>query len=350
MSRKLLVFYLLFAIACTDQTEVTDPGSPKDVAPDQTSDVELDFSRRNFDVAHTALSGGATTVFDASPDAFSLPAPNLSGRHVDLHELGDVQFEVEFEADNGLGPVFDNVSCEECHVGDGRGRPPAAGEQFASFLFRGSVRGLGPHGGPNPIPGFGTQIQLRATSPAIVEASASIAYTDSTGTFADGTQFTLRVPHYTLIGGYGALPSGFLFSPRSAPAVFGLGLLEAVSAGDLLGMADPRDRNRDGVSGRVNVVWDAIKGRMGIGRFGWKANAPNLLQQGAGAYNGDMGITSTIFPAESCEGQYPECAAHAPEIDPQLVKAVAFYTQTLGVPARRNLEDRKSTRLNSSHP
>ena len=343
MSRKLLLFSVLLAVACTDQTEVTDPGSTQDAAPDRASDVELNFSARNFDVAHTALSGGATTVFDVSPNAFSLPAPNLSDKHLDLHEVGDEQFEVEFEPNNGLGPVFDNVSCEGCHVGDGRGRPPAAGEQFASFLFRGSVRGLGAHGGPSPIPGFGTQIQLRAIPGLTPEATASIAYTDSTGSFSDGTQFTLRVPHYTLVGGYSALPSGFLFSPRSAPAVFGLGLLEAVTQGDLLGMADPQDRNKDGVSGRVNMVWDAIKGRMEVGRFGWKANAPNLLQQGAGAYNGDMGITSTIFPAESCEGQYPECAAHAAEIDPQLVKAVAFYTQTLGVPARRNLDDAAAT-------
>ena len=61
--------------------------------------------------------------------------------------------------------------------------------------------------------------------------------------------------------------------------------------------------------------------------------------QTAGAYNGDMGITSRVFPTESCEGEYDGCAPHAPEIDLQLVKAVTFYTQTLGVPARRNLDD-----------
>ena len=339
MSRKLFVLSLLLAVACTDQTEVTDPAATKDTAPEPISAAELDFSARDFNGAHTALSGGATTVFDVSTDAFSLPAPNLSKKHLDVHEVGDVQFELEFELSNGLGPVFDNVSCEACHEGDGRGRPPAAGEQFASFLFRGSVPGFGPHGGPNPIPGFGSQIQLRAISPTILEATAAIAYTDSTGTFADGSQFTLQVPHYTLIGAYSALPSGVLFSPRSAPAVFGLGLLEAVSAGDVLAMADPRDRNRDGVSGRANSVWDATKQRMALGRFGWKANTPNLLQQAAGAYNGDMGITSTVFPAESCEGQYADCAAHPVEIDPQLVQAVAFYTRTLGVPARRGLDD-----------
>ena len=42
---------------------------------------------------------------------------------------------------NGLGPVFDNVSCEGCHAGDGRGRPPGPGEIAESFLVRISYPG-----------------------------------------------------------------------------------------------------------------------------------------------------------------------------------------------------------------
>jgi CxxC motif-containing protein (DUF1111 family) len=349
MSRKLLVLSLLLAIACSDQVDVTDPAANENqaVPPAEPSDLELEFSTRGFDAARTALSGGATTVFNASPDAFSLPAPNLQGRSLAIHTLGDVQFELEFVSTSGapnagLGPVFDNVSCEGCHEGDGRGRPPAGAEPFSSLLFRASVRGLGPHGGPAPVPGFGTQIQLRSIPGITPEATATLSYRDSTGSFADGSTYSLRVPQFTLIGGYAALPGRLLTSPRVAPVVFGLGLLEAVSEWDVWAMADPRDRNRDGVSGRPNLVWDALRGRMALGRFGWKANAPNLLQQTAGAYNGDMGITTSLFPAESCEGQYPECAPHPPEIDAQLVKAVALYTQTLGVPARRSLDDPKA--------
>ncbi len=348
MSRKLLVLSLLLAAACSDQTDVTEPAQTAPAAPAPApSDVELEFSSRGLEAARTALSGGATTVFDATADAFSLPSPNLAGRSLAMHDVGDVQFEVEFVSapgapSAGLGPVFDNVSCEACHVGDGRGRPPEGAEPFASLLFRGSVRGFGPHGGPNPIPGFGGQIQLHSIPGVTPEASASITYADSAGTFADGSPYTLRVPRYTLTGGYRALPGGVLFSPRVAPVVFGLGLLEAVPDRLLRSLADPRDRNRDGVSGRTNIVWDAIRNRPAIGRFGWKANVSNLLQQAAGAYNGDMGITSAFFPAESCEGQYPGCAPHAPEIDAQLVRAVAFYTQTLGVPARRSLDDQKA--------
>jgi CxxC motif-containing protein (DUF1111 family) len=177
------------------------------------------------------------------------------------------------------------------------------------------------------IPGFTPEIQ------------AAIGYVATQGVFADGTPFELEVPTYTLTGMYQALPAGVLVSPRVAPAVFGLGLLEAVPDADLRALADPTDRNHDGISGRINYVWDQTRRRSAIGRFGWKSNQPNLFQQTAGAYNGDMGITSSLFPAESCEGQVAGCERHTPEVASSTVSDVAFYTQTLGVPARRSLDD-----------
>ena len=100
--------------------------------------------------------------------------------------------------------------------------------------------------------------------------------------------------------------------------------------------------NRDGISGRPNYMEDLVSGQpRAIGRFGWKANTPNLIQQAAAAYNGDMGITSTLFPGESCEEYRPECAAHPIEVSDSIVAAVGFYTQSLGVPARRSLDDRQ---------
>jgi CxxC motif-containing protein (DUF1111 family) len=346
MLRHFVVASVLLLFACTDQTDVSTPAQDADAASggDTLSPLELSLDASSSLSAHTALSGGATTVFDATPNAFSLAAPNLAGLSLARHETGDAEFEIAFvpapaSANGGLGPVFDNVSCEECHQGDGRGRPPLPGEQISSLLFRASVAGVGPHGGPNPVPGFGGQLQLRAIPGFDPEIKAMIGYVEQRGRFADGTAFSLRVPRYTLGGVYRPLPAGVLFSPRVAPVVFGLGLLEAVPEGDILSRADPADRNRDGISGRVNYVWNAVRQRTVVGRFGWKANTPTLLQQTAGAYNGDMGVTSSLFPAESCEGQVPGCGRHAPEVDDQTVGNVAFYSQTLGVPARRNLDD-----------
>jgi len=337
----LLVCALVLA-ACADQTApdaATEPRQKAPVPPDHSPGIELSLAASL--AARTARSGGDLTVFDSSAGAFSLPAPNLQGNHVIRHGDGDGAFEAPFgdptSPNPGLGPVFDNVSCEACHVGDGRGRPPVAGEQFESMLFRSSIVGADPHGGPLGIPLFGGQLQLRGVG-VLPDASAVIQYVESQGLFADGSAYQLRVPTYTLTGARSGLPAGFLFSPRVAPAIVGLGLLEAVPEAEILGIS-LLQRLEHQVSGRPNYVWDALHQRTALGRLGWKANNPNMIQQTAGAYNGDMGITTSLFPAESCEGVDPICAAHAPELSDAVVADVAFYQRTLGVPARRNLND-----------
>ena len=350
MTRAFLTVGFLAAAACSGETLASAPEQPASVPPvvdGAVSDDELLLVSR--DRNRSALSGGATTVFDITADAFSQAAPNLGGTSLALHEVGDAGFE-ELFVPGKLGPVFDNESCESCHVGDGRGRPPETGEPFASMLFRASVAGAmrtgrrsNPRGAeaPAPVPGFGTQLQMRAVDGMMPEITASVTYVDSGGTFADGTAFTLRSPRYVLLGAYAALPAGMMFSPRVAPVVFGLGLLEAIPAALIESRADPSDLDRDGVSGRANYMENLITGQRAIGRFGWKANTPSLVQQAAAAYNGDMGITSTLFPGESCEEYRAECAAHDIEVTDDIVAAVAFYTQSLGVPARRDLADKQ---------
>ena len=353
MSRVHFAVFLACVLACTDQTEPppsTPAGNPNDVVlEDDASGVELELKVSGVDrEARTPLSGGATTIFKEDADAFGTAAPNLSGEHLEQHEEGDDAFglpHVRGSAVNGgLGPVFDNTSCEACHLGDGRGRPPEIeGGEFTSMLFRSSLPGEDATGGPLGIPtGFGGQLQMQAVTPSLPDIRALIHYVETQGTFADGTPFVLHVPQYTLTGVSPGLPAGFLFSPRVAPVVFGLGLLEAVPDLLIKGKSDPGDSDRNGISGRVNVVYDAVRRQPAVGRFGWKANTPNLIQQTAGAYNGDMGVTSDLFPTESCAGRTKEPACnnpHSPEVNAETVADVAFYTQTLAVPARRNLDD-----------
>ena len=124
--------------------------------------------------------------------------------------------------------------------------------------------------------------------------------------------------------------------------MFGLGLLESVSEADVLALADANDANGDGISGRPNYVWDVAAQATRLGRFGWKANQPNLRQQSAAAYNGDMGITSSLFPLEPAAGQSqagnvpPGTTAPIDLPDTELANTT-FYVQTLGVPARRDV-------------
>jgi CxxC motif-containing protein (DUF1111 family) len=290
-------------------------------------------------------SGGRQTVFDEGSGAYGHPFTNMSGNHAEWHEVGDANFEATFVTapaprNSGLGPVFNSVSCVNCHVGDGRGKPPEANEQLLSLLFRMSVAGTDPHGGPNPVPGFGGQLQQRAILGEQPEGDLVISYNESPGMFADGNTYSLRVPSYVLQNTYMALPNGVMLSPRVAPPVFGLGLLEAIPEHAILAHADPNDADGDGISGVPNYVWNPVTQTTDLGRFGWKAGSPSLLQQTAGAYSEDMGVTNFVFARESCDGQIQHDGLNDEyEISDSLLHRVSFYIRTLAVPARRNLTD-----------
>ncbi len=284
-------------------------------------------------------AGGSATIFDESSDAFSLAAPNLSAADLLRHQRGDGDFDAQFvtapsPVNPGLGPLFDNVSCVACHARDGRGRPPDPGQPLVSMLFRIS-QGNDPVTGPVALPGYGVQLQTQSIFGDVPEGSVSISYHDSAVQLAD-TVVTLRVPQYALQNPWTPLTATPLLSPRVAPAVFGLGLLEAVSEADILSRSDPNDQNGDGISGRPNYVQDARTGKTVLGRFGWKAGAPTLEQQSAGAFNQDMGITNILFPSENCAADRPDCGAHNIDVDSVTLEDVVFYMQSIAVPGRRD--------------
>ncbi|GGH14377.1 di-heme oxidoreductase family protein [Mucilaginibacter phyllosphaerae] len=301
------------------------------IAPDDNPDSEW-------------LSGGSQTAFDQGSGAFSHAFTGLPANLLRVHEIGDGQFGATFVSapaplNPGLGPIFNNVSCGSCHVSDGRGKVPGLGESAANMLFRLSIPGEGEHGNPVPVPGYGDQLQNRALLNKQREGDVTITYTDNTFKFADGTTYSLRTPTYTFTALYMAMPGNVMLSPRVAAPVFGLGLLEAISDKDILANADPDDTDGDGISGKANMVWDVLKSQKVLGRFGWKANQPNLLQQVSAAYNGDIGITNLLFPKESSDGQTqfdsdPNSKAY--ELSDSLLYSVQFYVRTLAVPVRRN--------------
>ncbi len=290
------------------------------------------------------LSGGETTVFNATSGAFSFPAANISD--LDKHLDGDLAFEAAFvkapaPVNSGLGPIFNNNACESCHPSDGRGQPPQFGQPLESMLIRISVPGSDPvTGGPRPVPGFGGQLNDKAVFGVPPEAEVMVTYTETAHTFADGEPYTLRKPEITLVNPYSDLPGDVLLSPRVALPVFGRGLLEAIPEATILALADEADADGDGISGRPNYVYDFTAEATVLGRFGWKANAPTSLQQTAGAYHDDMGVTNPIFQRENSFGQQQaDTLADDPEIDSETLDVATFYIQTLAVPARRDIDD-----------
>lgn len=327
-------------VTVSDTTEETN--SPATIA---------DVTRSGIRFNPNPYLGGQNTVFDASEEAFTNHIPSYTEEQIALFEEGDELFEQSFIAaidpnsglqEDGLGPFFNADSCESCHVEDGRGRPPAfAGEPESGFLIRLARPELSLNGSTHPDPTYGGQLQDMAIDGLAPEGQFTITYVEVNSTFADGTPYTLQQPIYTVTNlPYGELASDVTFSPRVANQMIGLGYLDALTEETILSFADPSDANGDGISGRPNYVWDAQTQNLAIGRFGWKANQPNLIQQTAGAYNGDMGISSSLFSGQPCMEAQADCMVMpyggSPEISDEHVLAVVFYSSSLAVPAQRD--------------
>ncbi|HEX5056252.1 MAG TPA: di-heme oxidoredictase family protein [Gammaproteobacteria bacterium] len=304
------------------------------------------------------LAGGATTVFDESINAFSLPAANLSISRRDRFSIGNSFFRNPWviapsttRARDGLGPLYNTNTCQSCHVKDGRGQLPAEGEPMVSALVRLSIPAttvaepeIVQHDGIVPEPVYGGQLNTLAIPGISPEAQPRLHFQYTSGQFADGERYELRKPLLTIEEpAYGELHPQTMTSLRVAPAMIGLGLLEAIAEQDILAHADPEDSDHDSISGRPNRVWEIKSQRQVLGRFGWKAGQPSVRQQSAGAFDGDLGITSTLFPTQPCTEKQTICrqapAGGEPEISDEILDFVAFYAKTLAVPARRRVED-----------
>ncbi|HET9952446.1 MAG TPA: di-heme oxidoredictase family protein [Candidatus Eisenbacteria bacterium] len=241
-------------------------------------------------------------------ERFDQPLEGLSNGELGQFQRGQTQFRRAFTVREGLGPIFNNISCASCHSGDGRGRPENALTRFS----RGTDPDLA-EGGP--------QIQDKAIPGAEAER----------------------------------LPIGVEVSHRMPPPVFGVGLIEAIDEAGILANEDPNDANGDGISGRANMVAPPafvpateIGGGAAprVGRFGRKAQVTSLLQQTVDAYHQDMGITTTFRPLENTNplssvvvpglDQAPD-----PELDGGAVNDVMQYMRMLAPPTPGEMTPRR---------
>lgn len=295
--------------------------------------------------------GGRLTRTLDNRDSFTRPAPGLTPQELRDFNFGNRVFNTNWavapasvDAFDGLGPVFNRVSCSGCHLRDGRGRPPLDGEdEMLSMLVRLSVPGKDEHGGPKPHPAYGDQLNDRGIPGVPAEGRARIEWRERAGRYPDGETYSLREPklHFDELA-FGPLGRRTMHSPRVAPAMPGMGLLEAVPEADIVARADPDDRDGDGISGRANRVWNPATGRIELGRFGWKANAADVLAQSAGAAHGDMGLSNRVFPDENCPTPQAACAAavrgDAHDLRDAHLDKLVFYLQVLAVPDRRRVD------------
>lgn len=224
-----------------------------------------------------------------------------------------------------VGPKFIARSCVACHANNGRSLLPAAGTALDQAVVKVSASA---EGDPHPL--LGEQLQPYATGGPPEGSAVLSGFTEIEGTYGDGTPYTLRKP---LLQFTSATPE--FHSLRMAPALVGLGLLEAVPEETILGLADPADSDADGISGRARFVEDPEQpSLLRLGRFGHKADQPKLVHQIAYALNRDMGVANPIFPVLDGEN-----IPSPPEVDSGELDQMNRYIALLGVAARRELDD-----------
>ncbi len=301
--------------------------------------------------------GGATTRATDGKTAFTFPAANIKAEHQRDFFFGNRLFNTNWviapssvKSFDGLGPFFNRISCSGCHTQDGRGRPPLApDEKLDSMLMRISVPDAASPNGASPHPIYGDQLSEDAILGVAPEGRTKGSYAAIAGKYADGESFQLQKPSYEISQlAFGPLGDGVMLSPRVAPQVIGMGLLEAVPEEALAALSDPDDQNGDGISGRLNHQIDPLTGKLVAGRFGWKANEPTLIAQNAGAAFGDIGLTNPLHAQENCLPAQAACRAapKAPEIDlsQKFLDKLVLYSRLLAVPAQRGSDDPKVMR------
>jgi CxxC motif-containing protein (DUF1111 family) len=216
---------------------------------------------------HRPVQGGGR---NPRPEAVSLgePLPALTSEQRTAFTDGRKEFEAVETAEEGLGPVFNGKSCAECHA------QPVIGGSSPNLEKSVVVRiGTLIDGVFDPLAQYGGSVLQRR----------SLREDDPTYPMA-GEQ----VP-----------PQATLVSHRITPPLFGAGLIEAIPDAQILSRSDPDDLNRDGISGRPNLVLNPETGQTEVGRFGWKAHVSTLHLFAGDAYLNEMGITNPTFPHEN---------------------------------------------------
>lgn len=375
MQRKLLFsVLLLFAwgvaphVSAKDHniSEIRNDLIPKDLKRVQKiTQPTTDFTKTE---RFEAMQGGAGTSLKlVNQDAFSQFSANLTFEEEMNFKLGNALFRKLWvsspsstHASDGLGPLFNARACQSCHIKDGRGHPPE-GDTDATSMFLRLARA--PQNDAErqaladyvvqtlPDPNYGGQLQDLAVPGLSAEGSMVISYEETPLTLKDGTVISLRKPSYKVDNlGFGDLHPLTTLSPRVTPQMIGLGLIEAIHASDILALADPEDKNSDGISGKPQYQYNADSDLLELGRFGWKAQNATVEGQSAGAFSGDIGISSPLAmsPYGDCTDLQEKCREFPTGVQPRLgqseapdpvLELVTFYSENLAVPQRRNVDE-----------
>lgn len=335
---KKTVFFLLSILAYSCNPEILS---------EEENYIDLTYKEGEENlVSHLSIKAFA------ADKAFGRGIPELSDLELAFFGVGNAMFDQSWvsapattTSRDGLGPIFNARACSACHFRDGRGKPLLeTGKDSEGFLIRLS-NGNNPITGPIPFNNYGNQLQDNSNLGINKEGEIDVEFKIITGNYPDGTLYELRKPIYSIFNeNYGSI-SEAKTSSRIGQQLIGMGFIDALSASSILANADEFDSDNDGISGRANYVWNIREHKSTIGKFGWKANQPSLEQQIAGAFHGDMGLTTTLFPQEICpkgidcskipngnnEGEFVEIS------DTQMNRMLV-YMSAISVPIRRKFD------------
>lgn len=247
-----------------------------------------------------------------------------------LFERAWVSAPASTDASDGLGPLFSARSCAGCHAG------PSLAARFTDLpdgkiAGRGLVIRFGDSAG-NPDPLYGFLLQNQAVQGFAPEGRVVLTSAES------GTGYDL-----SLALDRGPLDPATRRSTRVAPPLVGRGALEKIDAAAILALADPEDRDGDGISGRARMI--DVAGEEHIGRYGWKAGVVSLDEQVADAFAREIGLSSARrpLPHGDCTEREPDCLA-APsgesalldghELSEEMIGTVAAFVASLDFPRR----------------
>jgi CxxC motif-containing protein (DUF1111 family) len=214
-------------------------------------------------VRRRAVDGNAG-VTQTVPQPAGASLTGLTAAQSASFNAGRGQFVRDWDNRDGLGPVFNERSCSDCHNGQ------ATGGGSARLVTR-FARRVG--GVFDPLTSLG----------------GSLLQDHAIGGNGTHNFVPEQVPSEATI----------VVQRRTTP-LFGLGLVDATPDSEFIALAAFQAARADGIAGRVNMTDNVRAGTKTVGRFGWKAQVPTLFQFSGDAMLNEMGITTADFPNENC--------------------------------------------------
>lgn len=296
------------------------------------------------------LSAGISTIFDKSRYAYDTNSEWVTGALYDRFLNGDILYDTNRVPDNdifnagGLGPLNCGYSCGSCHnntgaTGSTLWTDGGSGQRgFSSLLifitakdgryFRNYGRVL--HDQTNGIWGIEAEGKLK------------VDYTFKKYKFHDGEEYELATPHYSIEEWYAEdiKPEDLVVSVRTPLRHVGLGQMMSLDEQQMLRLAQQSNYPEYGISGKLNYVNE--RGVLGFSMSGRKAQHQDLTVELG--FSSDMGVTNDRYPDEVCQGQeqywqFHPTGNHGIEITTSEMEDVDLYMHSVGVPARRNVDD-----------